>query len=91
MLKNGIFPNGTPVPKTKEEMRWALDNNYIIPDFRDGKWSVEKLLDNADVKLEWFVPSATAFEFFNFIRLVLGEEPENTNPPAHYFLIDAIF
>jgi phage terminase large subunit-like protein len=78
-------------PKTKEEMKWAIENNYIIPAFKDGEITVDKLLDHADVRLEWYSPSEQAFEFINFIRLSLGEEPENTNPPAHYFLMDCIF
>jgi hypothetical protein len=32
-----------------------------------------------------------ALEFFNFMRLVLGKEPENSNPLAHYFMIDMVF
>jgi len=53
--------------------------------------TVDQLLDNVDLKFNGYIPSAAAFEFFNFIRLVLGEEPENANPLAHYFLIDTIF
>jgi len=79
------------VPRTMEEMRHAMEINYIIPAFRDGIITVDKLLDNADVVLDWYIPSANAIDFMNFIRLVLGEEPENSNPKAHYFLIDCIF
>ena len=61
-----------------------LDN---IPE----KPSVDWLLSNVDLKFEGYVPSTVAFEFFSFIRLALGEEPENANPLAHYFLIDVIF
>jgi hypothetical protein len=78
-------------PKPKEEMKWAIETGYIIPAFRDGEITVDKLLDHADVVLEWYIPSIEAIEFFNFMRLVLGEEPENSNPKAHYFLIDCIF
>lgn len=53
--------------------------------------TVDDLLDNVDLKFEGYIPSAVAFEFFSFIRLALGEEPENANPLAHYFLIDTIF
>lgn len=53
--------------------------------------SVDELLDNVDLEFEGYIPSAVAFEFFSFIRLALGEEPENSNPLAHYFLIDTIF
>lgn len=79
------------VPRTSEEMELALSSNYIIPAFRDGILTVDKLLDHVDVVLDWYIPSTEAIEFINFIRLVLGEEPENSNPKAHYFLIDCIF
>lgn len=53
--------------------------------------TVDYLLDNVDLTFKGYIPSAVAFEFFSFIRLCLGEEPENSNPLAHYFLIDTIF
>ena len=56
-----------------------------------SKVTVDYLLDNVDLTFEGYIPSAVAFEFFSFIRLCLGEEPENSNPLAHYFLIDTIF
>ena len=57
----------------------------------DGNITVDWLLDNVDLTFTGYVPSPLAIEFFNFIRLTLGEEPENSNPLAHYFLIDVIF
>ena len=89
VAESKIGKNG--VPKTPDEMREAIETNYIIPDFRDGIVTVDKLLDNADVRLDWYIPSVEANEFMNFIRMSLGEEPENTNPKAHYFLMDCIF
>lgn len=56
-----------------------------------NKVTVDYLLDSVDFAFAGYVPSAVAFEFFSFIRLCLGEEPENSNPLAHYFLIDVIF
>lgn len=79
------------VPRTYEEMELAMERNYVIPAFRDGNITVDKLLDHVDVKLDWYIPSEEAMDFMNFFRLVLGEEPENANPKAHYFLIDCIF
>jgi len=79
------------VPRTMEDMNHAIEIGYIIPSFRDGIITVDKLLDHVDVVLDWYVPSTDAIDFMNFIRLVLGEEPENSNPKAHYFLIDCIF
>jgi len=59
---------------------------------KEGKpLTVDDLLNNVDLRFNGYIPSAVAFEFFSFIRLCLGEEPENANPLAHYFLIDTIF
>jgi len=85
------FDTYNGMPLTYEQMEMAVEANWVHPAFRDGVITVDKLLDYADVVLEWYVPSVEAIEFFNFIRLVLGEEPENSNPKAHYFLIDCIF
>lgn len=54
-------------------------------------WSVDNLLDNVDYSFPGYTPSLDALNFFNFMRLVLGEEPENANSLAHYFLVDVIF
>lgn len=53
--------------------------------------TVDWLLDNVDLDFDGYMPSIVSIEFFNFIRLVLGEEPENENSLAHYFLVDVIF
>ena len=58
-----------------------------VPD----KITVDWLLDNVDLTFEGYIPSIVSIEFFNFIRLTLGEEPENANSLAHYFLVDVIF
>jgi len=71
--------------------REVSSNGVILKDFVDGKIRVDKLLDNIDLQLDWYVPSRHAIEFIVFIRLCLGEEPENSNPKAHYFFIDCIF
>ena len=56
-----------------------------------SKVTVDWLLDNVDLTFQGYSPSIVAIEFFNFIRLTLGEEPENENSLAHYFLVDVIF
>ena len=58
-----------------------------VPD----KITVDWLLDNVDLTFQGYTPSVVAIEFFNFVRLTLGEEPENENSLAHYFLVDVIF
>ena len=55
------------------------------------KYTVNDLLDNVDYSFPGYIPSVDALDFVNFIRLVLGEEPENTNPLAHYFMMDILF
>ena len=71
--------------------QWERNSDGVIKAFEDGELTVEKMLDYADLELDWYTPSDYAIEFITFIRLVLGEEPENTNPKAHYFFIDCVF
>jgi len=54
-------------------------------------YSVDDLLDRVDYSFPGYVPSIDALDFVNFMRLVLGDEPENTNSMAHYFMMDIIF
>jgi len=70
---------------------FPVTSKGVIEAFSDNVLTVDKMLDYPDVSLDWYIPSLDAFDFMNFIRLVLGEEPENTSPKAHYFLIDCIF
>jgi len=87
-----ILSDPRQVPRTVEEMQWAIDTGYIIPAFKDSaKIDVEMLLDYVDLRLDWYIPSENAFDFVNFIRLCVGEEPENLNPKAHYFFVDCMF
>ena len=60
-------------------------DGIILEAFEDKIITVDKLLDNIDLALDWYIPSDFAIEFIIFIRLVLGEEPENTTTKAHYF------
>ena len=75
------------IPEQRSERN--AEGMYKI--FEDGNITVDKLLDVVDMKLDWYVPSEDAIKFMIFIRLVLGEEPENSNPKTHYFMIDCIF
>lgn len=75
---------GGPIPVTQK-----VKSVSKLPE--EGQISVDWLLDNVDLTFQGYIPSAIAIEFFNFIRLSLGEEPENSNPLAHYFLVDTIF
>jgi hypothetical protein len=82
-----IYPDGVD-PHNGREV--GVDG-IVLKAFADRKITVDKLLDNVDLKLDWYIPSDFTIEFMIFIRLVLGEEPENTSPKAHYFFIDCIF
>jgi len=82
-----IFPDGCdPHGKLK-----VSDDGVVLEAFVDGEITVDRLLDNIDLKLNWYIPSKFAIEFMIFIRMALGEEPENSNPKAHYFFMDCIF
>ena len=65
-------------PQTKREIE-----NKVRHMEAGGKETEDKLLDVCDVELDWYIPSNFAIEFILFIRLALGEEPENSNPKAH--------
>ena len=82
-----IYPNGCDCHREYE----VSDDGIVFKSFANGLITVDKLLDHIDLKLEWYIPSLEAVEFFMFIRLVLGEEPENLNSKPQYFLIDSIF
>lgn len=55
------------------------------------EFNVDKALDTIDLTFNGYVPSKDAINFFNVIRLVLGEEPEKSNSLMHYFLVDLVF
>jgi len=84
-------PRGLGRPLTREDMEIASKIGYVIPEFRDSKVTVELLLDFVDLKLDWYIPSIESLNFMNFIRLCVGEEPQNLNSKAHYFFIDCMF
>lgn len=57
----------------------------------DYEFNVDKALDTIDLTFNGYVPSRDAVEFFNVIRLVMGEDPETDNSLMHYFLVDLVF
>ncbi len=79
------------IPRTKMDMDEAMHLGYVMEGFGDTVPTVEMLLDYVDLKLEWYSPSVNAFDMVNFIRLCVGEEPQNLNSIAHYFFIDCLF
>jgi phage terminase large subunit-like protein len=54
-------------------------------------FNVDEALDNIDLTFGGYKPSEQALEFFNIIRLVMGEDPEVDNGLMHYFLVDLVF
>ena len=82
-----IYPNGVDCQLDHE-----LDEDGIVfKGFMGRTPTVEMLLDHVDLKLDWYIPSDEAIKFIIFIRLVLGEEPENDNSKPHYFFADCFF
>ena len=79
------------IPRSREDMAYAVESGYVIPAFRDAELTVELLLDYVDLKLDWYIPSVDSIDFINFIRLCVGREPENRNSKAQYFFIDCLF
>lgn len=69
----------------------SSDLPTVAPTVHVDKYSVNDLLDRVDYKFPGYIPSVEAFDFINFMQLVLGEPPENKNSLAHYFMIDVIF
>jgi len=85
-----VYPDGVD-PYIGKPTAFTKDGMLVMEDFADGIVTVDKLLDNIDLSLDWYIPSKHAIDFIVFIRLVLGEEPENSNPKPHYFFADCIF
>ncbi len=63
----------------------------IIKGRPDYSFNVDKALDNIDLTFANYTPSRDAIDFFNIIRMVLGEDPEVDNSLMHYFLVDLVF
>lgn len=77
--------------KAVEEGREAEPKDVVIRGRPDYEFNVDNALDNIDLTFNGYVPSKDAIEFFNIIRLVLGEDPEVDNGLMHYFLVDLVF
>ena len=77
--------------KAVEEGREAEPKDVVMKGRPDYEFNVDNALDNIDLTFNGYVPSKDAIEFFNIIRLVLGEDPEVDNGLMHYFLVDLVF
>lgn len=57
---------------------------------KSAEFNLDKALDTFDPTFPGYVPSADAFEFYNLMRLVNGEDFEFNTPIAHYFMADLL-
>ena len=55
------------------------------------KFNVDEALDTIDLTFGGYKPSEDALNFFNIIKLVLGEDPSTDSSLMHYFLVDLVF
>jgi len=57
---------------------------------KTAEFNLDKALDTFDPTFPGYVPSTDAFEFYNLMRLVNGEDFEFNTPIAHYFMADLL-
>ena len=55
-----------------------------------NKFDVDAALDCVDLRFSNYTPSVKAFEFFNYIRVFMGQDFEIDTPMWHYFLVDLL-
>lgn len=77
--------------KAVETGKEEMPKDIIVKGRPDYEFNIDKALDCIDLTFNGYIPSKDAIEFFNIIRLVLGEEPEVPNDLMHYFLVDLVF
>lgn len=77
--------------KAVEEGKEKVPEEVVVMKRPDYEFNVDAALDTVDLTFNGYIPSADAIEFFNLVRLVLGEEPEFGNSLMHYFLVDLIY
>jgi phage terminase large subunit-like protein len=56
-----------------------------------NKFDVDYALDTVDLRFSNYTPSTDALEFFNLIRIFMGEDFEVPNPKFHYFIVDMLY
>ena len=74
---------------TEEEV--LEGNNLAAKLLKEAEFPWEKALDSYDPTFPNYTPSEQAFNFFNIMRLVKGEDFEVGNSLAQYFIIDVLF
>lgn len=56
-----------------------------------GRFNVDEALDCVDLEFRNYVPSEESLQFFNLMRVFIGEDFEISNPKLHYFIVDMLF
>lgn len=87
------YQNWKEYEKAVEEGKEAVPEEPKVRERPNEKYAfnVDEALDTIDLTFNGYKPSKEALNFFNVIRLVLGEDPEVDNGLMHYFLVDLVF
>jgi hypothetical protein len=56
-----------------------------------NRFDVDYALDTVDLRFSNYTPSTDALEFFNLIRVFMGEDFEVPNPKFHYFIVYMLY
>ena len=72
-----------------EEDKKRIDEE-VAEILKTAEFNLDLALDTYDPTFPGYTPSADAFEFFNLMRLVNGEDFEFNTPIAHYFMADLL-
>ena len=89
--------DSVPYANWKEYEKAVEEGKEVAPDVVKERpnekyaFNVDEALDCIDLTFNGYTPSKDALNFFNVIRLVLGEDPEVDNGLMHYFLVDLVF
>ena len=62
----------------------------VVEILKTAEFNLDTALDTFDPTFPGYIPSADAFEFYNLMRLVNGEDFEFNTPIAHYFMADLL-
>lgn len=95
--KDIVGDDSVPYANWKEYEKAVEEGKEVAPDVVKERpnekyaFNVDEALDCIDLTFNGYTPSKDALNFFNVIRLVLGEDPEVDNGLMHYFLVDLVF
>lgn len=79
-----ILKNEIEESEVKEARKLAVEL------LKDAEFDLDKALDTYDPTFPNYKPSLHAVEFFNYMRLVQGNDFEFSTPIAHYFMVDLL-